>query len=309
MTSLKASVSGIDFENPVLLASGILDETGASMARVASLGAGGVVTKSIGLEPRSGHPNPCIVESQHGLINAMGLPNPGMEDYSEEISEALDAGVPVMASIFADKPEDFSRLAKMAKDAGAHALELNLSCPHAKGLGLEIGQDPRLAGMIVQSVKGAGLPVFPKISPHVNNLEEMARTFEDAGADGIVAINTLRALAIDVDLRAPILGNIRGGLSGPSVKPVGVRMIYDLHRLTKLPLIGVGGISCGRDALEYIMAGASLVQVGTTAWQRGPGACGEIACELGKELERLGYSSVQDAVGAAHWLEDERGQG
>lgn len=304
MSDLRITLAGIEFSNPVLLASGILDETGESMARVAELGAGGVVTKSVGTASRNGHPNPTVHETECGLLNAMGLPNPGMKLYVREIMRACRANVPVIASIFADTPEGFAVLAGKARASGAHAVELNLSCPHAKGLGLEMGQDPVLAGEIVRAVKTAGIPIFPKLSPHVNNIAEMAKALEEAGADGLVAINTLRAMAIDVDTATPVLGNIRGGLSGPAIKPVGVRMVYELHRATKLPIIGVGGISTGRDALEYIMAGASAVQVGTAALHRGPEACGDIAKELGTELDRLGYTNISGAVGRAHWLED-----
>ncbi|MDG6220227.1 MAG: dihydroorotate dehydrogenase [Candidatus Thermoplasmatota archaeon] len=300
-TRLSVSLGGLEAVNPVFLASGILDETGASMARVARLGAGAVVTKSVGLEPRQGHPNPSVVETPCGLLNAMGLPNPGMEAYVEEMREAALSGVPVIASIYGSSAEEYGMLARMAKDAGASAIELNLSCPHAKGLGLEMGQDPALAGEIVRECgkMAQELPLFPKISPHVNNLQEMAHAFEKEGAAGIVAINTLRGMAIDVDARMPILGNKVGGLSGPAIKPVGLRVVYELYGCTRLPIIGVGGITTGRDALEYIMAGAGAVEVGTAVLFRGPEACGAIARELGELLERLGYECVAEAVGIA----------
>jgi len=308
MTGLSVSLGGMEARNPVFLASGILDETGASMARIACLGAGAIVTKSVGMEPRPGHPNPCVAETPCGLLNAMGLPNPGMEAYAEEIRAALVGGVPVIASIYGSSPREFGELACMARDAGASAVELNLSCPHAKGLGLEMGQDPVLGGDIVKACKTSGIPVFPKLSPHVNNLGDMAKAFQDAGAAGIVAINTLRGMAIDVEARMPVLGNSTGGLSGPAVKPVGLRVVYELYTHTNLPVIGVGGITSGRDALEYIMAGASAVQVGTAVLQRGPGACGDIARELEELMGSMGLERLHEAVGIAN-MERRRGSG
>ncbi len=301
MAELGVTVAGVRFRNPVLLASGILDETGASMRRVWELGAGGVVTKSVGLEPRAGHPNPTVVEVGCGLLNAMGLPNPGFEEYRREVEEAVSAGAPVVLSIFGSSPEEFARLAEMAAGLGVVALELNMSCPHASGYGLEVGSDPAMVEEVVRAVRGvSGLPVFVKLSPHLSDLRPFVSAVESAGGDGFVAINTLRGMAIDVETGFPVLGNRVGGYSGPGIKPVGVRFVYELRRLSHLPVVGVGGVLTGRDALEYMMAGASLVQVGTAVYYRGPGAPGMVAEEMGELLDRLGYGGVGEVVGLAH---------
>ncbi|MDD5502768.1 MAG: dihydroorotate dehydrogenase, partial [Candidatus Thermoplasmatota archaeon] len=250
--------AGLKLKNPTMNASGILDETGDSMVALAKAGAGAVVTKSIGIKGRDGHKNPTVIVLEHGMINAMGLPNPGIDEYGEEIRIAKSAGVPVIASIFGGDPGEFGILAKRMQEYGADAVELNVSCPHAKGFGAQLGTDPVMVTEVVKAAKSAAkIPVFVKLTPNVNNIVPIAKAAEAAGADGIVAINTVKAMSIDLETGMPILGNKLGGYSGPAVKPIGVRAVYDIAKEVKIPIIGVGGITTGEDAIEYIMAGAT----------------------------------------------------
>src|SRR6266571_516924 len=240
MVDLRTEIAGVQLRNPTMLASGFLDETGGSMARVYQAGAGAVVTKSVGPEPREGYPNPTIVE-------------------------------------------------------------LNLSCPHAKGLGTEIAQHEDAVREFTRAVKDAvSLPVFPKLSPNVQDIATFAVAAEEGGADGIVAINTMKAMAITPELKMPSLANRYGGLSGPAIRPIGVRAVYDICEKVHIPVVGVGGIGSGRDALEYIMAGASAIQVGTAIISKGLGVFNEIAKEMASLLEEAGFGSVPEAIGVAH---------
>ena len=295
---LKVVLNGIEFKNPVLLASGILDETGETMLRVASSGAGGIVTKSIGMEPRGGYDNPVVYDFPHGMINAMGLPNPGIENYREEIKTALRSGVPIIGSIFGKSTEEYVYLAAKMEEYRVHAVELNLSCPHAKGYGMEIGLDTGLVEEIIGEVKRkVRIPVWAKITPNTDSVVRLAKAAEKA--DALVLINTVKAMAIDVDARKPVLSNIFGGLSGPCVKPIGVRAVYEVYREVEKPIIGVGGITTGRDALEYIMAGASLVQVGTAVYLRGIEVFRRISEEIEEWMRTNGFESLDDIIGIA----------
>jgi dihydroorotate dehydrogenase (NAD+) catalytic subunit len=301
MADLSVDLCGLRMRNPTMLAAGILDETGRSVVEVARAGAGAIVTKSIGSEPRPGHPNPTVVELEVGLLNAMGLPNPGMREYATEMREAKGAEVPVIASIFGSSEDEFAALAAQAQDAGADGLELNLSCPHAKGLGAEIGSDPKRVESICRSCRDAvTVPVFAKLTPNTSSIAGLAEAAERGGADAIVAINTVRAMAISPEARMPILGNRVGGLSGAAVKPIGVRCVYEIFEVVEIPVIGVGGIADARDALEYIMAGARAVQIGTAVWTEGPGVFGSVCQGLSSYLEANGCSSVGEIVGVAH---------
>ncbi len=293
---LEIELNGIKFRNPLLLASGILDESGDTMARIARSGAGGIVTKSIGIEPRSGYENPVIYELPYGLLNAMGLPNPGIEEYGDEIVKAKSSGVPVIGSIFGKDVEEFRYLAKKMEEYGADAVELNLSCPHAKGYGMEIGVDAELVAEIVEGVKReVNIPVWAKLTPNTDSIVRIAKAAEKA--DALVLINTVKAMAIDIDAKMPVLSNIFGGLSGPAVKPIGIRAVYEVYREIDKPIIGVGGISNGRDALEYIMAGARAVEVGTAIYYRGIEVFRIIVEEMKEWMKKNGYDRIDDLVG------------
>lgn len=301
MTTLEVDLAGIRLRNPTLLASGVMGETGDSLLRVAEAGAGGLVTKSIGLEPRKGYPNPTLVELPDGYINAMGLPGPGIEAFAEEMEIAKKGNVPIIGSLFAAVPEDFTSLAGKMEDYGAAAVELNLSCPHAKGYGMEVGIDPDAVGAIISSVKGAvRIPVMAKLTPNTHRLLDVARAVEAAGGDAIVAINTVKAMAISVEARRPILFNRTGGLSGPAVKAIGLRCVYELREAVELPIVGVGGIESSRDVLEYMMAGASAVQIGSAVGRRGLKVFSEICRGLEEYMAANRLRNLEEIVGVAH---------
>lgn len=301
MVDLRTEIAGVRLRNPTMLASGFLDETGGSMARVFNAGAGAVVTKSVGPEPREGYPNPTIVEVDSGLLNAVGLPNPGIIEYEHEVKQAKAGGAVVIGSVYGKDAEEYAAVAAKMSTYGVAAIELNLSCPHAKGLGTEIAQDEAAVRDFTRAVKDVvRLPVFPKLSPNVQEIATFAMAAEEGGADGIVAVNTLKAMAITPELRMPSLANKYGGLSGPALRPIGVRAVYDICEKVHVPVVGVGGVGSGRDALEYIMAGASAVQVGTAILSRGLGVFNEVTKEMASLLEEAGFRSVSEAVGVAH---------
>jgi len=222
--SLATEIAGLKLANPTMLASGILGYTGLSLKSVIEAGAGAVVTKSLGLEPRTGYPNPTVVQVDCGLLNAMGLPNPGISHFKEEMKELKNTGAPTIVSIYGYSSEEFAKVAETAAKMGADALELNVSCPHVKKAGAEIGCDPQLLTDVVKEVKKkVDKPVIVKLTPNVANIGEIAEAAEKAGADAITAINTVRAMSIDVETGRPLLANKFGGLSGPAVKPIALR--------------------------------------------------------------------------------------
>ncbi len=300
MVSLRTEIGSIALDKPGMVASGIMDETGPSLARMIECGCGAVVTKSVGLEPNAGHANPCFTEVPGGYVNAMGLPNPGIELFKEEMEVATKAGK-VVGSIYGATPDDFSKLAGRMEDYGACAVELNLSCPHAKGYGMEVGTDPAMVKSIVSAVKSSvSIPVWAKLTPNTHILADIGRAVQDAGGDAVVAINTLKAMVIEPEFARPLLSNRFGGLSGAGIRPVGVRAIYDLRTVLDIPLIGVGGITDWRDAAQYIMAGACAFQIGSAVGTEGPEVFDKVNKGLEKFMEDYGYSSIASMVGVAH---------
>ena len=262
--------AGIKLKNPTLLAAGVLGTTGASMVRMIQNGAGGVVSKSIGPVPVYGHANPSMIALEHGYLNAMGLPNPSYTEFVQEIDFVKKkADAPIVASIFGGNIDDFVTVAKGLADAKPDAFELNLSCPHAEGYGADIGSCPCHVEEITAAVKDAvSVPVWVKLTPNVSNIKEIGKAAQDGGADAVVAINTVRAMAIDIHSGYPILGNRSGGLSGPAVKPIAVKCVYDLYETLDIPVIGVGGISKWEDMIEMMMAGAAAVQIGSAVYEK-----------------------------------------
>lgn len=301
MPDLRTKLGPLTLKNPTILASGIMDEDAGSMRRMITSGAGAIVTKSIGLTPRPGYPNPTIVETPHGLLNAMGLPNPGITDFISELDTLGKTPVPLIGSIYGKDPEEFRTLARHMERHHAAAVELNVSCPHATHYGMEVGMDPQILSDITAAVKDTvHIPVYVKLSPNVTNIVALAQAAADAHADAIVAINTLKGMSIDLDVRRPILANTTGGYSGPAIKPIGIRCVYDISQHVTIPLIGVGGITTGADALEYIMAGASAVQIGTAVYLRGPSVFTQITHEISDWLATHHVKRLADMIGAAH---------
>ena len=302
MAELAVRCAGVSFRNPFFLASGVWGESGESLAGAWNAGAGAVITKSIGSVPRPGYPNPTIETYGHwGLLNAMGLPNPGIDEYPREIETARKAGATVIGSIFAGDPEEFARLAVRMAATGVVALELNLSCPHAEGFGTEVGGTPPDVEKVVRAVtKAVTIPVIAKITPNTGDPAALALAAQRGGAAAVSAINTVRALAIDVHLGRPVLSHGLGGLSGPAIKPVGLACVWQVFEKVSIPIIGVGGIASATDALEYVMAGARAVEVGTQVTFDGIGVFGRLTEELSRLLDELGIARVEDAVGLAH---------
>jgi dihydroorotate dehydrogenase (NAD+) catalytic subunit len=298
---LNASVGPVALANPTVLASGILGVTPDTMLRVLKSGAAAVVTKSIGSEPRHGHPTPTFVSLDTGFLNAMGIPNPGAEDFAHEV-DVLARGKgsgKVIVSIFGGGAEEFGRLAARLSPK-ADALELNLSCPHLKGYGVEIGRVPALVREVVSEVKrSARCPVWAKLSPNVSDIVEVARAALEGGADALVATNTIGAISISVEARRPVLAHGGGGLSGAPLKPIAMKAVYDIASELDAPIVASGGISTGRDLLEFVMAGASAGEIGSAVVTRGEGVFALVCKELRALMEREGFSSVEDARGAA----------
>ncbi|MBR1368416.1 dihydroorotate dehydrogenase [Methanocalculus chunghsingensis] len=255
-------IGGITLHNHLILAAGVLGTTGASLGRMLRLGAGGVVTKSIGPEPKAGHSGPCLIPLNGGLLNAMGLPNPS-RDYLDEITHLRDE--PVIISIFGGTPEEFGEVASWFADT-AVGFELNLSCPHAEGYGAAIGADPAIVRACTEEVAAYGIPTWVKLTPNVTDIGVIGRAAEEGGASAIVAVNTVRGMRISIDLRRPVLGNRFGGISGPMIFPIALRCVYDLYDACSLPIIGCGGVSSAEDVIEMMMAGASAVQIGSAVY-------------------------------------------
>ncbi len=298
---LCVDLSGLKLANPTMLASGILGLSAESLSNVVTGGAGAVVTKSVGLKPRRGYANPTIVQASCGLINAIGLPNPGINEFIKEIHEAKSLGVPIIVSVYGFSAEEYATVAKKAVDAEADAVELNVSCPHVRETGTEIGQNPEILAEVVREVKAAvKKPVFVKLSPNVTNITKAAEAAAKAGADALTATNTVKAMAIDTETVMPVLSNKIGGLSGSAIKPIAVRCIYEIYERVKLPIIGCGGVTNWRDAVEFLLAGASAVQIGTAVATKGPNVFKAVTRRINTYLKKKGFESVNEIVGLSH---------
>jgi dihydroorotate dehydrogenase (NAD+) catalytic subunit len=300
---LNTNMVGFKLANPTVLASGILGYTGDFLQRVVESGAGAVVTKSVGIEPRAGYPSPTIVQTESGLINAVGLPNPGINDFAEEITYAKTVvKVPLIVSVFGYTAEEYANVAAKAVKAGADAVELNVSCPHVKDTGHEIGQHPKTLIEVVEKVRASvEKPVIVKLSPNVTDIVEVAEKAVKAGADALTAVNTIKAMAIDVEAQMPILSNVKGGLSGPAIKPIALRCVYDLFEADlKVPIFGCGGVASWQDAVEFLLAGASALQIGTAIAMEDLGIFQKVNRGLQSYLIKKGYGSVKEIVGLSH---------
>ena len=297
--SLSTSIGSLTLERPTILASGILGISLDVFQRLHRAGAGGVVTKSLSKEPWEGYPNPTIFSVKGGgWINAVGLSNPGAENFAKMISTNED--VPIIVSLVGSIEEDFENMIKQFENCKVAAYELNLSCPHVAKVGLEVGDDTDLVSKIVKKVKSmSDAPVIAKVGLGSTDYLETVDASVSAGADAITAINTIRAMAIDVELERPILSNKIGGLSGTPIKPVALRCVYEISSKFDIPILGCGGISTWEDAVEFILAGASAVQFGSVMGDHWDEVFSEINTGIEKFMERKGYSTIGDMVGRA----------
>jgi dihydroorotate dehydrogenase (NAD+) catalytic subunit len=269
MTDLRVTIGSVELKNPVLTASGTFGyglEHG-TFFDVAELG--GVCTKGLSLEPRAGNPPARIAETAAGMLNAIGLANVGVEAFcTDKLPKLRERGITVVPNIFATTVEDFTKLAaRLDREPGIAALELNVSCPNVQHGGLEFGCDPAAAARVTAACKSVTrLPVWVKMSPEAGDLRAVGRACQEAGADALTAINTIRGIAVDIASESLVLHNKTGGMSGPALKPIALRMVWELSRAVTIPVIGIGGIATWRDAVEFLLAGATAVQVGTASF-------------------------------------------
>ncbi len=304
-SSLAVNVAGIQFQNPVLLAAGTA-AYGRELARVIDLDElGGLVTKAVSLEPRHGAPAPRVAEFDGGMINAVGLANPGVDEVRAEHLPWLAQHVrraKVLVNVVGNQVEDFSAVVSALDDSAAiSGYELNVSCPNVKAGGMEFGADDAALTAVVSRARAATRkPIFVKLSPTLSNIGKTAKVAAAAGANGITVVNTLPGLAIDVESRRPALGFGTGGVSGGGLLPVGVLATYKVARAVDLPVIGVGGVNKATDAIQYVMAGASLVAIGTAAMQE-PRLPGTIVRDLEKWCRQHGVTSITELRGTVRW--------
>ena len=298
--SLRVSIAGVKLENPLLLASGIVGVTVDSLVRAVESGAGGAVSKSIGLEPREGYRNPTLVATDGGLLNAVGLANPGARVFSEELAAVRGEHLPFIVSIFGGGPTEFGRVVDILDGNEFLAYELNLSCPHVEGVGTEIGHDPEIVATVVKAVRGrTRKPIFAKLSANTHRMVDVAKAAVDSGASGLTAINTMRAMAIEVETRRPTLTHKFGGLSGEAIRPIAVARIFELYKAFRVPIFGCGGVSRWEHAVEMILAGASAVEVGTALYN-GYGVFNEINRGIREYMTRKKVKRLQEMVGLGH---------
>ncbi|MDO5849912.1 MAG: dihydroorotate dehydrogenase [Methanobacteriaceae archaeon] len=299
---LKTNLCGVELENPLMLAAGILGSHGSSLNWVLDSGAGAVVSKSFSKEANEGYHNPTTVEVEGGIINAIGLSSPGVEAFKEEL-EIVDRNKGVsIASIYGATPEDFSYVASEISDL-VDMIELNVSCPHAMGgCGAAIGQNPTLTENVVQAVKDAvDFPVLTKLTPNVTDIKEIAIAAANGGTDAITLINSLGpGMRIDISTGNPILANKFGGMSGPAIKPIAIRCVYDVYSVVDIPIVGVGGIRNYEDVVEFLYAGANAVQIGTSILYEGPEIFSDIAMKLSEFIEESSFNNINDMIGFAH---------
>ncbi|MDF2039642.1 dihydroorotate dehydrogenase [Cytobacillus oceanisediminis] len=307
MNSLNVSLPGLELKNPIMPASGCFG-FGREFSQLYDLSQlGAIMIKATTFEPRFGNPTPRVAETSAGMLNAIGLQNPGLEKVvNEELVWLEQFDVPIIANVAGSQEEDYVAVAKkISASRNVHALELNISCPNVKTGGIAFGTIPEIAKNLTKKVKEVSeVPVYVKLSPNVTNIVEMAKAVEDGGADGLTMINTLVGMRIDLKTGKPILANKTGGLSGPAIKPVALRMIYEVSQQVSLPIIGMGGIESAEDVIEYFYAGASAVAVGTANFVD-PFVCPKIIDRLPELIEKLGYEHISECVGRS-WKKHEK---
>ena len=302
---LKCSIAGLELDNPTLLASGILGVAPGSMVRLCNAGIGGITTKTVGPRIREGYSNPSIIEIDDGtFLNSVGLANPGIDAFVKEIRDFKNrTEKPLIVSVFGDGPDGYAEVAKKAEKAGADAIEINVSCPHAEVSSIALSET--LTQNFTRTVKEAvNIPVFAKLTPNIADIVPIAQAAEHGGADAIVVINTLKGLALDIETGRPILSHGIGGVSGRAVRSIGIRVVYEIYPHVNIPIIGCGGIFKWQDVIEYFYAGASAVQIGS-AFYLGEDILSEINQGLNLFLKQHNYSNIMDFRGKAHGFKSE----
>ncbi|WP_423801655.1 dihydroorotate dehydrogenase [Neobacillus sp. SAB-20_R2A] len=299
MSRLHVELPGLSLKNPIMPASGCFGfgREYSQFYDLSNLGA--IMIKATTAEPRFGNPTPRVAETSAGMLNAIGLQNPGLEKVvSEELLWLSQYDVPIIANVAGSLEEDYVKVAQeISKAPNVHALELNISCPNVKTGGIAFGTIPEVAKQLTRRVKEVSeVPVYVKLSPNVTNIVEMAKAVEDGGADGITMINTLVGMRLNLKTGKPILANRTGGLSGPAVKPVAIRMVYEVSQAVNIPIIGMGGIESAEDVIEFFYAGASAVAVGTANFVN-PFVCPEIIEQLPVLLNQLGFEHISECTG------------
>ena len=297
---LRVDIGGVQLKSPLMAASGCFGY-GVEYAQAVDLSSlGAVVSKGLFLAPREGHPPPRIVETPSGMLNAIGLQGIGVHRYvAEKLPELRRLGATNVINICGSTIDEYVELARILSDVdGVHALELNISCPNIKEGGITFGCSLHGTFDVVNAVrKATRLPILPKLTPNVTDVASFARAAEDAGADAVSLVNTFLAMAIDVETRRPRLSNIVGGLSGPAIRPIAVRMVYECRRAVKIPVIGMGGIATADDVLEFMIAGATAVQVGTANFVD-PFIWAKLTDGIEAYMRRQGLTRIQDLVGS-----------
>ncbi|MEG0526619.1 MAG: dihydroorotate dehydrogenase [Longicatena sp.] len=301
---MHVKLPGLNLKNPIIPASGCFG-FGREYAELYDLSVlGGIAIKSATPAYRYGNPTPRVAETPMGMLNAIGLQNPGVDVIMEkELPWLAQFDTEIIANVAGASEEEYVEVIHKLNDSDVvKAYELNISCPNVKHGGIGLGTDPQLAAHVTRLAKEAATkPVYVKLSPNVTNIVEIAKAVEEAGADGIVLINTLMGVRLDLHTGKPILANVTGGLSGPAIKPVAIRMVYQVYQAVSIPIIGVGGITCAEDVLEFLYAGASAVEVGMQNFVD-PYCCVKIIEELPEVLKKYGCNSLKEAVGRSHRL-------
>lgn len=300
--NLKNKIAGMEFKNPVLAASGTFGygELFEEFYPVSVLG--GFVTKGLSLKPREGNKTPRICETAGGMLNAIGLQNIGVEKFVKDYApELAKKDVTVIANFYGDTVEEFAQVAaRLDETEGVDGLEMNISCPNRNKDGVVFGSNIKTTIQVTEACrKVTKKPLIVKLSPNVGDIAEFAKACEDSGADGLSAINTISGMAIDIKAKKPVLANVMGGLSGPAIKPVAIRMVWQCYKAVKIPIFGIGGVSRAEDIVEFLLAGASAVQVGSMNFVE-PDICQKLAKKLPELIADLGASDYRDLIGGAH---------
>lgn len=303
MADLRVKLCGISIKNPTILASGILGVSKGNLKIAEGGGAGAVTIKSISLEPREGHKNPSIIAFGAGVMNAVGYSNQGLKEAEKEFADLSDIKVPVIASAIGKNAKEFAKVVSAFDEMDFAAIEIPLSCPHTPGYGTLAGHSsPKATAEITKACrKATDKPLIVKLSPNVPAIAEVAKSAEKAGADAIAAVNSMGpGMIIDINTGKPILDFKMGGVSGPALRPIAVRCVYDLYKSVKIPIIGTGGVTTGRDAIEIIQAGATAVGAGSAVYYRGPDAFREICSEMEKWMRANKIKNLEKIRGIAH---------